>query len=64
MIMGNNKIIDLRPGLTHPFTVKLPTKEIAEQQRVIRDLSARYRELHAGTSVNARSESSNRCRQR
>jgi len=40
----SKSVVILRPGLAHRPSAQLPTKEIVDQQRVIRDLPARYRD--------------------
>jgi hypothetical protein len=40
-----NKVVFLRPGVQQQSLPQLPTREAIEQQRIIRDLSARYRKI-------------------
>jgi hypothetical protein len=40
----SKNVVLLRPGLAHQPSVRPPTKEVVDQQRIIRDLSARYRD--------------------
>jgi len=41
---NSKSVVILRPGLAHRPSAQPPTKEVVDQQRVIRDLSARYRD--------------------
>jgi len=47
----NRKIILLGDCTDRPTDEARPTKEVAEQQRAIRDLSARYRKLRKSKRV-------------
>jgi hypothetical protein len=40
---SNSKVVPLHPGVMHQPAARPPTKEVAEQRRMIRELSARYR---------------------
>lgn len=47
-MIDDSKIIPFGNYTNRPIGKVRPTKEVAEQQRAIRDLSARYRKLRKG----------------
>jgi hypothetical protein len=52
LAMSNDrKIIPLGDYTNRPTDEARPTKEVAEQRRIIRDLSARYRKLRKSKHV-------------